>query len=269
MLYAGAGLTLGGVALVAGLLPPYGPEASESEAPATALGIALLARLCLYPLGALVWEWSWALILAAIGAWAWGWLSSFLTADVAARLNRLAVAQRGFLLLALGLAFHEQGMVALFTALPAYGLAQMILSLSLRCLRRSASEVASIESLKGLARHNPWLGGPLLVGMLTLVGAPATLGFVGRVRILWAAQVTGMPWLVIMALLSSGLYSSSYLPLALMLFHKGTKERIPPVPPWPLRVAMALAALGLVVLGLYPLPLLRLALRVVEAGFMR
>ena len=62
MLYAGAGLTLGGIALVAGLLPPYGPEASESEAPATALGIALLARLCLYPLGALVWEWSWGFI---------------------------------------------------------------------------------------------------------------------------------------------------------------------------------------------------------------
>ena len=269
ILYVGASLALGGIALVAEFLPPYEPEAPEGEAPTTTLGVALLARLCLYPLGALSWEWSLALIWAAIGVLAWACTSFILRAGSFAQLWRWAMAQKGFLLLALGLAFHEQGLVALFMALPAYGLAQVILPLSLGWLRRDGAVAPSVDALKGLLRSDPWLGGPLCASIMTFMGMPATLGFMGRVRLLWAAQVAGLPGLVVVILLVSGLCGSAFLPLLLALLGKGSQGRLSCPFPRPLRLTTALAALGLVALGLYPQPLLRWALHVVETGLIR
>ena len=263
--YAGGGLILGGTALATGFLPPYERVGTEDEAATTALGMALLLRFCLYVLGALAREWSGVLILAGIAALVWGLLSSLRTSAVPVYLNRLGTIQRGFLMLALGMAFHAQGTIALFSALVAYGLAQAILSASLRWLQQNGSEVISIESLQGLVRSSPWLGGPLLVGILSLLAAPATLGFVACVRILWAAQELELPWLVGITMLWSGLCSSSYLPVVLALVRKSTRGHVLPAPPLAMRVATVLAALGLVMLGLYPEPLFRLLRQIVGA----
>jgi len=263
--YAGGGLTLGGFALATGFLPPYERGGAEDEVATTVLGMALLLRFCLYMLGALVWEWSSVLMLAGVAALAWGWLSSWRTSRVPARLHRLGVTQRGFLMLALGMAFRAQGTVALFVALVAYGLAQTILSATLRWWQQNGIEGVSLESFQGLVRFSPWLGVPLLVSILSLLAAPATLGFVARVGILWAAQELELPWPVIVTMLWSGLCSSSYLPLAFSLIRKSAGGHVPPAPPPATRIAMVLAALGLVMLGLYPEPLLRLLRQITGA----
>lgn len=262
--YAGAGLIIGGIGLVSGLLPPYGQAGSRSMT-APFLGLAGLMRLCPFALGALSWEWSRALILAAVAAWGWGWFSSLRAKGLASRLGRLAVAQQGCLLLALGLAFRAEGVAALVSALPAYGLAQVILVISLRRLAQASPGSVAAEPTTGLLRRDPWLGVPLLVAILSYAGMPGTLGFVARAQLLWAAQGAGMFWLAALALLGSILCGVSYLRIAMLLIDGRAQGDLPPVPCLRERVVLALASLGLVAMGLYPMPLVGLALRIVGA----
>ena len=259
VLQAAAGLIIGGIGVCTGLLPPYG-RPHPDDGGTLILGVALCLRLCLFGLGALAWEWSWTLILSSLIALIWGSVGALRADDTVTRFLRLAVSQRGFVLLPLALAFHKEGLTALLMAAAAYALAHAILHTSLRWLPRLATTSRPEEWLPGRVRGTPLVGLPLLVSLLSLAGVPATLGFRGRAHAFWVAQECGAPWLVVVGLVVSILCACIYLPASVALA-RGPRS-VPTEIRIPLSVCtgMAVAATGIVVLGLYPLPLRNLSL---------
>ncbi len=122
-----------------------------------------------------------------------------------------------------------------------------------------AHDVERLDDFRGLYRTNPALALVLLISLLSLAGIPLTVGFLGKLYIVLAgAEVERWTLLVILAL-SSAIGAYYYLRVALMLF-----AEVPADAPvhsrlaLPLTIKLTLAGLTvlLIVLGVYPAPLL-------------
>lgn len=115
----------------------------------------------------------------------------------------------------------------------------------------------SLDAYRGLARRQPWLGGALVVLLLSQLGAPLTVGFYAKYSVLIAALDAGGGALALVALLSAAVAAYFYLRFALTLYDDVAPgegiERVA-VP----RATGAVIALGVavaVVFGIWPGPL--------------
>jgi NADH:ubiquinone oxidoreductase subunit 2 (subunit N) len=258
-LYVGLGAVLGGIALCTGLVSAFGTFDEGGHSPVShLLALLVFLRLGLH-LGALAWECFWICLFFSLVCLVYGWamaLSQTLH-DPLRRIWGLLAAQRGLLLLALAFVFRGQDLTLLVTVIVAYALVQGVVRLGLRWLLASG-DVALAGLLFRAVIEMPLLGVPLCFGFLSLIGLPPTLGFIVRaelVRLGWAGGLTWLaPCVVAMSIFS--LWG-----LAPLVIPSSQQERafIDSPPPWPLRITLVLAAAALVALGLFPLPLVRLA----------
>lgn len=85
-----------------------------------------------------------------------------------------------------------------------------------------------IESLRGLIYRNPFLGVAGIIGILSLAGVPPTAGFFGKYMVFSSAATDHM-WLVIIALINSGIGIFYYLKLITVIVSKPetAQERLP------------------------------------------
>lgn len=255
LLYTGSASVMAGIGLSLGLLPPYGRQGGENDMLSPLVGTGALLRLSVNGLGTLYGGWLYALLGAGILAVVWGWFASRRSVDVG-RARALEIAQRGFMLMALAYAPLDRGLSALAASTMAYLLGQMIVF----ACEAVARQTGQTPSYAGLFRRNPWLGAPCLVAFLSLAGAPSTLGYIGRSELLWAVQDQAQLWVSLIGLVLYVLCAADYLQLILLA--------VRPNPDAPrlkchmtVCVSLILAALALVLLGIYPTPLLQWAQR--------
>ena len=85
-----------------------------------------------------------------------------------------------------------------------------------------------IESLRGLIYRNPFLGVAGIVAILSLAGVPPTAGFFGKYMVFSSAAADHM-WLVIIALINSGIGIFYYLKLITVIVSKPdtAQEKLP------------------------------------------
>lgn len=258
-LYLGLGLVLGGIVLPTGLIPPFGAFDEAGNSPVShLLGLLVLLRLGLH-LGAVAWECFWVCLLLSLACLAWGWATALSQTlhDPLRRIWGLLAAQRGFLLLALSFVFRGQDLALLVTVAAAYTLVQSVARLSLRWLS-ATGDVAPKRLLSSAMVEMPLVGVPLCLALLSLIGLPPTLCFIVRAEVVRLAWTLGLTWLApfvaAMSILAFWVLGPWMLPLL-----RGEGESVGLPPPWPVRIALMLAAICLVVLGLFPLPLVQLA----------
>ncbi len=255
----GAVFSLAGIALATHLLPPYGLPGWGREALPALLGGGLLLRLGAGPWGALAWLWPWVLISGALLALSWGLREALLALDARRQLGHLAVAQQGFLLLALALAQRPQGLSAALVVLVAYGLAQMGLGLGLGHVYGWEEAPTPYEPLSGRVRSAPGLGVPMVAQLLSLAGVPALVGYVGRAAVLRILREGGAVGLFVAGLVVSVLSGWLYLRLVVMMIQDPAPRGAKVSWSWRIRVVAGMVALGLLLLGVYPKPLEALA----------
>ena len=120
-----------------------------------------------------------------------------------------SIAHAGYLLTAVW-AGTRLGAAATLLYLVAYGLTTLAAFGILAVLGRGGERDVTLDSIAGLARRRPWLGFALAVCMLSLLGFPGTLGFVGKWAILASAvdarQLPLAVILVVTSLISAGYY---------------------------------------------------------------
>ncbi len=112
-----------------------------------------------------------------------------------------SVAQIGYMVLGLGFATVlgvTGGMLHLFN----HALMKGGLFLALGCVFYRTGSV-SIEAMKGLGHRMPWTMAAIVIGGLSLIGVPLTVGFVSKWYLLLAAIDSGMWWITIFILVSS------------------------------------------------------------------
>ncbi len=112
-----------------------------------------------------------------------------------------------------------------------------------------------IADYSGMARRAPLLALAVALCLISLTVIPLTAGFMAKVYIFSAGIDFGLLWLVIIAVISAYYYL-----LVVRVMYLGaplSEERVPSS--GALRGALSFACLGVLVLGIYPWVLLRVA----------
>jgi NADH-quinone oxidoreductase subunit N len=162
-----------------------------------------------------------------------------------------AVAHAGYLSLAV-LAASGLGMHAAIWYLTAYTLMAAGAFAVLTLLSDNNDKGDDIERFAGLGQTRPWLAAALAIFMLSLAGIPPTAGFAAKILVFHTTIAAGYLWLALLAILTSIIAVYYYARVvAVMYFREPEYE--------PMRhtgrvtyAAIALAAVGTVVLGIVP-----------------
>jgi NADH-quinone oxidoreductase subunit N len=101
----------------------------------------------------------------------------------------------------------------------------------------------------------------MLLFLLSLGGIPFVAGFWAKLYVFWAAAEQGLYWLVLVGAVLTVVALFYYLLIAKSMYIDAPERRDPiPVAPL-LSFCIFLCALGVVITGLYPSPLVVAALR--------
>ena len=122
----------------------------------------------------------------------------------------------------------------------------------------------AIADYAGMARRSPLLALALALCLISLTGLPPTAGFVAKVYIFNTAVQSDLVWLVIVAVLNSVVAAFYYLRVVgqMYLAPPPQEERVPVS--WSLASSLGAAALGVLVIGIIPTPLISAAERAVS-----
>lgn len=195
-------------------------------------------------------------IAAPLGAVAiiWGGLRATYAKDARVMLAFSAVAEMGFLFLGLSLG-TEAALAAVLVKIVADGLSKSALFISAATLRRF-SAASTVEAWRGGLSRHPASAVALSIALANTLGAPLTLGFVGKWLLLDAAIGKGWAWAAAVMALGAILpviYAGRSLEK--LLFQPGTQAREGvTASPFSVIPALALAA-ALVVAGVASAPL--------------
>jgi NADH-quinone oxidoreductase subunit N len=119
----------------------------------------------------------------------------------------------------------------------------------------SATGKQKIVDFAGMARLSPIMTAALAASLLSLAGVPILAGFVGKLYLFKAAWEQGLQWSVGLAILASLGSLYYFLRVVLRLYVEPSTEAAPiPVPRMTLGV-LGVLLLGMVFLGVYPVPL--------------
>ena len=175
------------------------------------------------------------------------------------------IAQIGYMLVGLA-ATSASGTAMVLFYLVAYVFGNMGAFLVVEALARAEGSEAT-SAFRGLAQRSPLLALAMLLFLLSLGGIPFVAGFWAKLYVFWAAAERGLYWLVLLGAILTVVALFYYLLVAKRMYIEPPERagRVPVAPT--LALSVALCALGVVVLGLYPKGVVMAALRVAAPLF--
>lgn len=120
-----------------------------------------------------------------------------------------------------------------------------------------------LEHFNGMAKRAPFLSLLMLVFVLSLAGVPPLGGFFGKFYLFAAAverdaQNFGLLWLVVLGILMSAVSLYYYLILLKHFYVLPAKDETRIATPGHVNMALAICAVGVIILGVWPEPILAL-----------
>ncbi len=218
-------------------------------------------------------------VMAAGGDWAhWGHIMIILAVLTMVVGNVLALPQRnlkrmlayssiahaGYLtlgLIAAGKAGDRLGVSAILFYLVVYAVMNLGAFGVLIWIRSRMAFCYTLDELAGLGRTRPKSALFLALFMISLTGIPPTAGFWGKFYLFTAVIQAHLTWLAIVAVVMSAVSAYYYLRVVWYMFFREAPEmskpkREPSSSQAGVALAVSLAALGVLVFGLFPGPLL-------------
>ncbi len=172
-----------------------------------------------------------------------------------------SIAHMGYLLIAIIASYDAEGAVSV-EAVSFYLLAYVIMSLGafavVAALSSSDSEVDRVADYQGLFWRAPWLAAVFTAMLLSLAGIPLTVGFIGKFYLFFAGVEASL-WLLLAALvLGSGIGLYYYLRIVYKMILPVPDSSALPNSAGSLgsHSVLALLLLLLIVLGVYPAPVM-------------
>ncbi len=263
LLLIGAGLLLVGFGFKVALVPfqwwtpdvyegaPTPITAFMSVATKTAAFAAFFrAFLVAMPLTA----WDWRVVVAALAVLTMfvGNIAALVQTNIKRMLAYSSIAHAGYILIAL-VAGGTDGTAAALFYLLAYTLMNLGAFGVVIALGEGDRERVNFADLAGVAAQRPLLAAALAVCLLSLAGFPPFAGFVGKFFVFSAAFSHGWTWLAIVGVLNSLISVYFYLGPVVRMYMSAPATgwggaRTPAL----VGVAVAIAVIGTIVLGLAP-----------------
>ena len=126
-------------------------------------------------------------------------------------------------------------------------------------LERSDGEAVEVGDYAGLGRRHPVLAATLGLFLLSLIGIPPLAGFVGKFYLFGSAVRAGYLWLTVFGVLNSAIAAYYYLRVIVYMYMHEPDGDVQLVPSFAGGVALAIAVVGIVLLGVMPAPFADLA----------
>ncbi len=222
---------------------------------AKAGAFAAFLRVFVATLGPRVGEWGAVLAAASVLTMVVGNVAALHQTGIKRLLAYSSIAHAGFLLTGV-LAASPAGTAAVVFYLLAYTLMTLGAFAVVLMVRRADGEADRIADLAGLASRSPALGAAMAVFMAALTGLPPTGGFAAKFLVFTAALDAGYTGVVVVGVLSSVVSAYYYLRVAYTLFSGAPVPGVALVEDRWVPAALALAAAGTVLLGVFPAPVL-------------
>jgi NADH-quinone oxidoreductase subunit N len=124
-----------------------------------------------------------------------------------------------------------------------------------------------ISSFAGMGRRAPFLAIILAFAIVSLLGIPPTAGFMGKLYMFSAAMKSDMAWLVVVGVLNSAISAYYYLKVIRVMYMVDPEEEEKIHVAYAPQAALYITALGILVLGIFPGPLMNVAEKAVAVLF--
>jgi len=170
-----------------------------------------------------------------------------------------SIAHVGYMLMGL-VAGGSAGAGAILFYLLAYSFTTVGAFGAIGLCARAGDEAVEVGDYAGLARRHPLLAAVLTAFLLSLVGIPPLAGFVSKFYLFGSAVRAGYVWLTVIAVLNSSVAAYYYLRVIVYMYMREPDgEPIAITPSLAGGLALTLAIIGIVVLGVMPAPFADLA----------
>ena len=130
-----------------------------------------------------------------------------------------------------------------FTTIGAFG----VISL----LSTNGYEAEKIDDFKGLFWKRPWLSIVFTLSLLSLAGIPVTAGFIAKFYVILEGMKAGLMVLIISMIINSVIGLYYYLRIITTLFSAPNDSKLPELSLFG-NITLAIVAVGILLLGIYP-----------------
>ncbi len=267
LLLAGMGMLIVGLGFKAAVAPfhLWTPDVYEGaptaitaymSVAAKAAAFAAIVRVFMIAFPSLASDWSGMLGIIAALTMIVGNTVAIAQTNIKRMLAYSSIAHAGYILVAI-VAASQLGVQSVLFYTLAYTLMNLGAFAIVILLGRRGEDNELLSDYAGLGYRQPALGFMMAIFMLSLAGIPPTAGFVGKFYIFSAAMQSGQIVLAVIGVLASVISVYFYLRVIyLMYMVEPSREYAAPESARWAMAAATIAAIGVVALGLYPVPVL-------------
>jgi len=236
-----------------------------------AASFAAFLRVLLEGFGGVKPNWNVLILAVCLITVALGNLVAIVQTNVKRMLAYSSIAHAGYALVGVVVA----GWIGVEADISARGVSSLMLYLAIysfmtigafamvAILRNGGLEGEDIEDFTGLAKRHKGGAFLMLVFMVSLAGIPPTAGFIGKFYLFMAAVNADLAWLAIFGLIFAAISAFYYLRIVMVMYmrepspeqEQNTRLALSPQ----VSVVLACAVAGVVLLGIFPGPLVSLA----------
>ena len=241
------------------------PVSAMLSGAVTEIGVYALARTLFSAFLAFQVQWSLVLAVLSIVTMTLGNITALLQKDVKRLLAYSSIAQVGYMLV--GLAVGTQlGLTGTFLQILNHALMKGTAFLCVGAIIYRTG-TRQLDEIAGVGRKMPLTMILFAVSLFALTGMPPLNGFVSELTLFTSAVQANMAWLGIAIILNSVLSAAYYLQVIRFLVRPGMSEKLEKVKEAPLimLVPIAIMAILIVLLGVYPDPVLSLARKAAQS----
>ncbi|MCG3777723.1 MAG: NADH-quinone oxidoreductase subunit N [Nitrospira sp.] len=232
---------------------------------------AAFMRVFIEGLGGLKADWSLLFLLIALVTLVLGNLVAIVQTNIKRMLAYSSIAHAGYALIgfiaagrATGTSGGTPGLASVMIYLALYAFMTLGAFAVIGMLRKGGIEGEEIEDFAGLAKRQPLAAFLMLLFMASLAGIPPTAGFIGKFYVFMAAVQVGLAWLAAIALIFAAVSAYYYMRVVMVMYMRepDPSSIVPRLVTSPaLSFLLACAAGGVILLGLFPDPLVSFALQ--------
>jgi len=223
-----------------------------------AASFAMLLRIFFEGLPAMSADWRLLFEALSIVTMTVGNVAALTQSNLKRMLAYSSIAHAGYVLIGV-VAGTPRGVEATLIYLFIYAFMQLGAFAVIVLLRRQDVIGDELKDFSGLYFRQPYAAFAMLLFMLSLGGIPPTAGFMGKFWLFGAAIDAGYVWLALIGVLNSAISLYYYIRIVVFMYVKDVSIGSAPATVPTLSLALAVAVVATLLLGVYPPLLFRVA----------